>query len=430
MTKFYQKRTPNFSSIYKLALFAFFVFTIFSCNKEDEIGLDLIPQKEMLNLEFCDTLLLKSYTVYNDTFSTKNKTLSLVGSYHDPIFGKTAAGFLTEFRLSSTDVEFDETSYVNSFTLNMVVDDYYGDISTPMTINVYNISREINTETEFTEFDKNQYVTEDSLITSFTFTPSQNGQDTLIKINLPIEFANRFLGYSDQEFIDNAKGLYVTINENETSESILYIDLVSSKSNLDLEYTYFDGEDSVTTNFLYLINSACERQNIFTHNYEGTEISSEITLGENSINEVNYIQAMRGVNTIIEFPDLKSIVQDQKIAIMKAELVITESEDYVSSDYQACEKLNIIVLNDSLEYLNAPDYDILGSEHFNSEYINNSYVFNMTAYTQGLITSDVYDNSKLIVSAFANTISANRVVVNSGNSATNRIKLKLYYLKL
>jgi hypothetical protein len=429
MIKFYRKHTPNYSLYFKFVFFILVSILVFSCNKEDEIGLDLIPQKEMLTLELCDSILLKSYTVHNDTFSSKNKSLSLIGSYIDPVFGYTAASFLTEIRLSTSTINFESSSYAKSLTLNMVVNGSYGDKAGPTTLKIYKVLKKINTETAYIVFDENEYVSPESLLTTYTFTPSENGQDTLIKVPLPLDFANALLSYNEVQFDVNVKGLYVT-TESDSSSSILYINLLSPKSNLDLQYRYYNGQDSITSNFSYLINSECQRKNIFVHDYIGTEIESEILLGENSQSNLNYIQSIRGVNTVIEFPDLKEILQGQNIAVMKAELTLYESENYISTPFPACQNLNILVLNDSLEYISIPDIDILGTEYFGGKYVNNSYVFNVTAYTQGLITRNIYDNSKLIVSGGSNTISANRVVINSGSSETNRIKLKIYYIKL
>lgn len=417
---------------YKTFLFYILVLSLitslYSCNKEDSLGLDLMPQKDLLNLEYCDTFSLQSYSFVNDTlFDTKNNTYSLIGSYIDPVFGYSQAGFLTQIRLSSENIEWGVFDTLVSLHLSLVVSESYGDITEPMTIKVYESLKEINSETDYVAFDESEYINDDSFITSYTFTPSENGQDTLIDIEFPLDFSDRIMQYiTNAEFLDFFRGLYLTVDSQNVGGSISYLNLLSDKSVLNLEYKEA-GIDTIKV-FRYLINSNCQRKNVFTHKYSGTEIEQGILQKENAGS--NFIQSMRGVSTIIETPYLKDFLSDNTVAITKAELIINENQNYVSDEHPACERLMLKLFNDTLAYINLPDYGILGSDYFSSEYSDNSYTFNITGYIQGLVSRDLYDDYKLFLFSGDNSTSSNRVVINSASSDIDPIKLKIYYLKL
>ncbi|PIY03924.1 MAG: hypothetical protein COZ21_08005, partial [Bacteroidetes bacterium CG_4_10_14_3_um_filter_31_20] len=68
--------------------FLFFTIVLFSCKKDfSTLGLDLQPGSDKINGITVDTATLKAYTVFEDSLSTDERTVSLLGSYTDPVFG-------------------------------------------------------------------------------------------------------------------------------------------------------------------------------------------------------------------------------------------------------------------------------------------------------------------------------------------------------
>src|SRR6267378_8262722 len=69
-----------------------------SCKKEGNIGLEVQPANDIINAESSDTLTLLTRSCKQDSVRTDETTLAIsgiysqmLGSYNDPVFGKTSA---------------------------------------------------------------------------------------------------------------------------------------------------------------------------------------------------------------------------------------------------------------------------------------------------------------------------------------------------
>ena len=109
MTRFYHRLIPfirsyseNFSNTFFLALFAGIVFFTSGCEEDPTgIGSKLLPGSDFVSIRSTDTLKVRSFTMYNDSAATSNPSISYLGTIHDPYFGNTTAGFVSQLRLGS-----------------------------------------------------------------------------------------------------------------------------------------------------------------------------------------------------------------------------------------------------------------------------------------------------------------------------------------
>jgi len=412
------------------------LLTIVSCKKEDDFGLNFIPEGERLSVDICDTFSIKAFTIDTGRYKSWKQTLSLLGEYNDPIFGKTKAGFVTQVRLSDDLVDFEPNSKAVGLTLMMGFNSFYGDNlneNSKMTINVYEVNNKIDSAFFGNEIDVSNYTT---LLCSKEINPADLSTSNPMLIEFPLDVAQRFLDF-DKAFMtldlfpELFKGIYVTVSESNVNNSIIYLDLLSNATSLNLHY--LDSKDSLNS-YKFNINSSCSRTNIFRHEYDGTIVKNAVDAGENSTSNA-YIQAMNGTRTVIRTPHFDKWFNSGEIAITKAQLIVKVDESTIDEINEPCSLINIFKLDtvtrngvlDSVYHL-IPDIVESGESYFDGNYDEDSksYTFNMTKYFQDIVNKKSR-NCDLYLSAGNNNTSANRTVIDLSPENT---KLKITYIKI
>jgi len=123
------------------------------CQKESlglSLGLSLIPDEDKLQTNLIDTVTVNFVTEPDNHINTYGKTFVLLGSYIDPIFGKTKAGFVTQMAQLRYP-EHKDSVVVDSVVMFLSVDKSfipYGNIYNPLPIKVYKL-KDTLTETEY-----------------------------------------------------------------------------------------------------------------------------------------------------------------------------------------------------------------------------------------------------------------------------------------
>ena len=100
------------------------------CKKpEQNIGLGIQPEEDILNAHYTDTVSIEAYTLIEDSLRMDDFSRSLLGNQLDPIFGKSSASIFTQLRLTSSNVDFGDIDLleVDSIILSIAYgDDIYG----------------------------------------------------------------------------------------------------------------------------------------------------------------------------------------------------------------------------------------------------------------------------------------------------------------
>jgi len=145
----------NFRIKARLTLFLFLSITFFtSCNKNEELGENIQPSDDRMGVSFIQSIPVTAYTVYEDSIKSDETTYNLLGSYFDPVFGTTNAGIFTQFKLTTTAVDFGDSPVCDSVVLSMAYAGVYGDSSAHMRINVYEISDDFYYDNYYYSNDK------------------------------------------------------------------------------------------------------------------------------------------------------------------------------------------------------------------------------------------------------------------------------------
>lgn len=410
----------------------------YSCEKDpSSLGLDLQPESDRINgLTFESGL--KAYSLSEDSLTTDERSLSLLGSYTDPVFGTSSAAFLTQMRLSTTNVSFGTTPQADSIVLYLDYrGTYYGDTNTTQNISVYELDSSLNyDDTYYSNLDPTQLIPNNTLLATKTYTPKPN--DSILSITLSNTFANKIINATSTDLKDNVeflkffKGFYVKTDSITSGGAIIYFNLLSALTKVTL---YYQNTSNDSLKFDFLINSSCARINLFKHNYSTTTISINDSLSQDSL---LYLQAMSGLLGKIKLrPEELSNLNN--VAIIKAELILPVDDSHSDTNfYKIPNKLLLVCYNASGKYEFVPDY-LVGDSYFGGYFSNSdkSYHFNISRYVQQVING--YETSSytgvekrtdygLALIVGDNRVSANRVVLKSPYH-TNGMKLSITYLK-
>lgn len=431
----------------KVLMLSVIFFTLFfSCKKDGE----LYPKfnSENLIVSFTDTFSIKTKVVRDDSIPTLNVTTNLVGIYNDSIFGLSSASFYSEITLAGANVSFGSNPIIDSVVLSLKYKsaiDFYGEISTPMNINVFQLDEEISGDEYHSAQDLN-LKTPGTPIGNFNDTIFINSYDTIdgiaydphMRIRLDNSIGQMLLneGKDNDVIEDNSslknifKGFYITPSTSVTTSTLQKGEgaIVSFDVNSDLStITLYYHNDTVQSTYSFLINSESKKFNRFDHNYAGTDVEKQLNLS-NYDSTVTYVQSLGGVKTKIEIPHIKELSKIENVIINKAELVIP-LKDNSNLNLAAINTFVLTGINESGDAIFLIDY-FEGEDYFGGtiDYTNKTYKFNIARHIQQLVNNSEQDYG-LYLLAKGSAISANRSILNSAKNTTSKIKLNITYSK-
>jgi hypothetical protein len=425
----------------KLFFITFLTFTvlILSCKKEsDIIGLELQPESEILNAVFTDSTTLITYPIREDSVRSDGRVMpfnNLLGSYTDPVFGMTKASFYSQFRLTSSNVSFDQVQ-LDSIVLSLAYAGYYGDTSTAQTISIYKMTEPIHSDTNY--YSNSEFTIDNNPVGTITFLPRPNTDVQLvdtslgphIRITLDNSFGNEILNAGSGNLINNEAwlqflpGLYISAEEVLSNGAILYINYASALTRLSLFYS----DTAQQHVYDFRITAQAARVNSYKHDY-----SSMISFNDTVQGGITtYVQSMGGVKTKVIFPHLKELSKSGPIAINKAELII-QVESGSDGTYAPHDRLTLFASDSSGKNVVLPDQIAsVTSGFFGGEYNSGTkeYKFNIPRYAQQLVNEN-RENYGLFLLASGAASNANRSIVGGGsNPGPSKMKLKITYTRI
>jgi hypothetical protein len=420
--------------------------TIFlaGCKKEfDAIGLNL--RNDYLSPADCDTSTIEAYSMPADSINTTNLNNVVVGEIIDPVFGRLNTGVYVKYLLSQTSVNFGENPVFDSLVLTIQYTGYYGDTLSDMNLKVYEITDELLTnETAYFSNQKIEYNSTNQLYNpTSTFRPKPNttisyATDSIkypahLHIRLSDELGRRLMDKSvlesDATLHQIFKGFYITATTNSRQGCLLYFNLRSSISVINLYY--HNGQDVTKQNnrrytFKTPSSSTYYTTATFDHSmstddhFKRQVLQGEKELGKQSL----YVQSLGGVKTFIHFPHLPTAYKDKTQIINKAELVVPAIYDNGSLLPPSALTLQMIGKNGEIGFL--PD-NLIGTAYFGGVYDEKEqcYRFRITKYVQQLIQQSIPNNGLYLVVSGAG-VRGNRLVVTDVTS-NKYLRLDLYY---
>ncbi len=418
-----------------------------SCNDDGAVGLDLLPNPDGIGVFRLDTFTIRTYTVTEDSLEVQQPPILALGEVNDPVFGLSKVGMTYQVRLTNENINLGNNVQVDSLILALSFDNYYGDTTDQLLLKVYELDETIYRDSVYYSNQVPAY--KSTPLASITYSPQPkatvpvneprvNGIDTvfnypgLLRIPLSADLSNRLLAASggpdlqnNTNFLNFFKGFYITaerVNSSATG-SVMLFSTTSARNGLFMYYK----NDTVRRRFDMLMPDLSARRNVFTFNYQGSQVGSLINDTSDLVQE-GFVQAGGSVKLKVDMPYLRNLVKDFDVAINKVEVIFDVIPGSDNAPFTPPSRLFLLrsdTLNGNSGFI-VPD---LVEPYYDGNLKNGQYKFVITRYVQDLLLSNRSDFGMVLIAN--NTISStNRVVLGSSNNAMHKPKMIITFTKL
>ena len=453
--------------IYLVSIIAILTF-LSSCKKDTSIGADILPQDDLLNVKFTDTLTVFSKTLADTFLRTDKLSKNYLGVINDPLFGFQKASIAVE--LDRPNDVYDDT-LMTSYTVDSVVlflkySYIYGDTTVPQSFDVSTISNKI--------IETSPYYSNSSLfpptgiigsVSNYLFTPTTNpvatnttdtvGVPGILRIKLNNSVGNTILDLKqtilrDSSLFKNAFPGILIENATNAGKAMAEIDISSGFSALAIFYKDKNGDAKDMKLFTSILNyntgsnsTRVNGVNLFTNSF-ASAVQNTVASGLES-DSVNYVLGQAGTLLRISLPTLNNV---GRVAVNKATILLSQIQANTSPlttpfylvllKRNAAGNIDILPTGDGVGILDTTTTDDFGNKVAR-------YSFNVSKYIQAVATgnesnSDLYvatyrftgtDGTVNILNSIVNGSVLNigftpsRIIVAGANYSDPRYKLKL-----
>ncbi|MGZ5242404.1 MAG: DUF4270 family protein [Bacteroidia bacterium] len=319
-------KQSNFLRLYTTLLFIWLLISFSSCKKADEFYLEGNTPEAPFDAAI-DTLNLLLQTELQDQsqIRTNNLENDLLGTFIDPVFGRSTGNVYAQVSLKQVNPAFTSTSKADSFIIYIKVDKnaFVGNLDDVQNWKIYSLAEKLETGKNY--YSDQKFALSQNIIGSYNGT--LNTKDNLLRIRLDSGFAGTFLRENKSSFSDNAsfgnffKGIAImpdTAGLGNGKGAVITTDLSDTASKMIL---YYDTTKSFAMQF-----TGNTRVNTFSHDYKNTEAGKSLENGQSNISGKAYIQSMGGVRIHVSIKDLDIFARSGKLALHKAELVFNKAD--------------------------------------------------------------------------------------------------------
>jgi hypothetical protein len=412
------------------------------CKKEiDVIGLNL-QDEDILGAEFTE-VPITAYSLLQDSINTKNLLNNVVGEIMDPVFGKTRAGFCTQFDVSGTNTLFPKQAVLDSVVLNLQYAGYFGDTLSGIRFNVQELSAPLDKE-QYYDCDNQPDVMGGNLcyVNNYILPrpTTRVVHDTAstaphLSLRLADNFGRKLLTLNKSDlatttaFQNAFYGLCVQAEaHNNATGNLCYISLTSATSGITLYYTV----DREHKKYTFPVSSNCTRYNFYTHDYTSASLDfrSQVINGNQDLGEETlYLQATAGVKTHVKTDSIVSAFAGRNVVINRAELVLTNistDEEYFFQPFNL--SLQVVSKDGLSTYYTPDDASYTSSNYFGGIYDEKTaeYRFRITNYVQQLLKGTEDGGLNIVVAGAG--IRGNRLVFRGTDpDFADHFRLEVYY---
>ena len=448
MTRYYHNAKNKSRLCVFIAFFLAGFWLLHSCEEPPSIiGNKILPDSDYISIYSVDTFTVTSTTNYDSKIRTDALTTPFVGVYHDPYFGTTTSGYVTQLRL---EYDFRELSEkwemktgqwdVDSVILVLRVTSSYG--SNDMLKHYLKIS-EVS-EKLYNNTDSIYYSDKSVGLTGFEVSsilpPFRTDTISVIRMSLPKSFG-RYLIRQDsmlfytlekdkEDFRDYFKGIYITMPSASASDPFLLGFDFNYDSSVGYYQNYFEihlrdlESPKDVTSFLLLLDSKKENARFTTikHDFSGTALAN--VAAQPVTDSLSYVQGVYGAYTTISIPGLETIKNDPertRTAINKARLIVPLDTIYTKKNV-ASQNLLMRYVNKSGDKEIVPDYSVVddyGQSYFSGvlDTAKCEYHFNISNFVQNYF-KDTQNILKPEVEIFLPASSVPNAILKTNDSKT------------
>ncbi|MFA8450220.1 MAG: DUF4270 family protein [Bacteroidales bacterium] len=417
-------------------LFGFFLLSLLgitiSCKKElSEVGNELQPPEELLEVKFQTPETIQAFSLPDDPFLLGSSTSAIAGYLKDDVFGTSKAGFSLNFSQPSNNITFGNNPRVEEVVLSLQYrrsttdkyTGYYGDTLSNLSYNVYRLPEAVDNK-NLTDVEP-KVTPQDLLVNNFVFSPRPNDSVAFkkpgdseekkyipqVRIKLPNSLGEDFLKYiaenptnTTESFQEFFKGVYVEATgiDNDKQGVLPRFDISSKNLYTKIEFYYSNTNstgDRVYGSYSFISSAKSYRSAFYKHipsDSKNTNFKDQIINGNKDAGRKQiYVQGISGVKSVVKFSGLREWANDMQkdgavLAINSANIVFPQKAESSDEDiYRTTSKLFLSFNLPNGLFLNIPDRDILGDSFGGSfDEKTKAYKFNISRYVQGVIEGE------------------------------------------
>lgn len=430
---------------------------LWSCTQNpSKVGFDLLPSGDLVLVRKDSTLTVANIQAFTQTDGnqrTDEPEFNLLGTFNDPVFGKTTADFALQFRIDSFP-EKQNVLEVDSLVLYLLYNELYGDTLTPQKIKVYEMGSDLSLNSKYYQDINLKGMSNSEVLADLNYTPKfkldsltntygstkKDPKDTVIqtiRIHLDKSLATKLLDAdsltlsSNDAFINYFKGLYVEAGDLNTGGTVMRIKTVAAGSRLALYYR----TASDTLKNIYKINSNAARVSRFAHDYSNTSFAESLDKTDNQ-DSLLYLQTTGGLRTKILIPNLGTWKDSANFAINKAEIIFqvdstaSDLKHFLPPEQLVFSAIGVDSKGNEIKYL-PKDFEF-SQTYYNGIYnsTDKTYRFNIANHMQQVIEHvEGKDNLGFYLATSQPSSTFRRVVLKGPGSKTG-IKLEVTYSKI
>ena len=439
------------------------VMIFWGCTNDiNDLGKNLLLPGDLVQVRNSSEKNIKAYTVSDGNQRTDEPEYNLLGTFNDPLFGKSTADFACQFRLSAYPDSLKTPSInpvIDSLVLVLLYKEVYGDTLTPQRLKVYELASDLDVDQKYYQdvdlksMAKGELVGEKNYIPKFklffdslatTPTPGSTKatpkdlkiQEVRIKLDqkliTKLMSADSLTWSDNDKFIKYFKGLYIEAGDISNGGAVMKINTLAPGSNMAIHY-HTNKTDSLT--YIYAINESCARVSRFAHDYSKTEFAAHLDKTDVQ-DSLIYLQTTGGLRTKIFIPDLGTWSDSTNFAINRAELIFAlEPELSDTTKYPPAEQLVLSAIGvdkDGNEIKYLPSDFTFSQTYYGGVYNHKdkTYRFNIANHLQEVIDGKKGKENMGFYLATSQPSSTFRRVVLKGATSKTGIKLEIAYSKI
>lgn len=419
------------------------MFFVVSCEQiPGDTGLGVLPDDDLIGLNYTDTLSITLETKIRDQVQTGNSPWQLLGNYFDPAFGRINAEVYTEMLIPGADLSFGEDLEFISLRLDLDILGVYGSFNSPITLGIYELDESISMVDSLLQSDLAPLATQGPELSN-RFEIDFSDASTFSDLRIPLAkslgekilFADTTNLLSNDAFTSFFKGLVIKSEAvgfaTREPGAIFDIFLNSSASSLTLAYAR-KGDDGgrVIDSIEFVINPTARK----FHTIERSQVNDLVfeqfgqTTPANGQNLYEFLQAGSLVRTFVQIPYLDSL---PLIGVNRAELMLRVDNTFFGSGnrYAPPESILFFLADENQNFLKTADggLTIFSSATFNLD--SSAYILNMTSQAQ-LVISNRRENHGFLIMPDDSANSLNRAVFGGVDHPVLKPTFRLTYSEL
>ncbi|WP_373055912.1 DUF4270 family protein [Zunongwangia sp. H14] len=417
----------------KLSLSCFFLLlTFISCNQDDYSAIGEDWTSSNTKVMSIDTLSVLSSTFKFDSIPVSGTNRLLIGSYDDPVFGRTSAESYVQ--LSNNTYTLDNDAEFDSIALILKYDGYtYNDTIPLQKFMVAEVLEDIEPEEDY-YYNTTTFNAAENYLGEKLFNPLPHIRDS-IQINVNDDYGRTMFEKlrdndinSSDEFLREYPGLVISSDDSNTAilgfskESYLRI-YYSIESETEDDERHLDFAFNFTNSFHHIASS-------FSGTFFEDIEDQEDYLSSTTTEDKSYIQSGTGIATRLDFPSLERLNDIAGTgAIIEANLKVSLKQTREEAELTTRDSLQFYIINQRSEVLeNLVDYNgntvygRIAEEH--EEYNILTYTIPLKYYLDTKATT--YNGDKWYLAMYPQEFasSVDRYII-YGEKAAPSLKLKL-----